>query len=131
MNALSKTMSAAAVLAALAGCASGGYSYSQLDGYRYHKAEIDTYPVLITKVDGQSAELKTPVRVDAGPHVVAVQTYPDRRNSLREERSIDLDVKPCTHYYLVAVKPTSISTDFTVKVDYEEPVAGCTPPAAK
>ncbi|HEX6706308.1 MAG TPA: hypothetical protein VF169_16230 [Albitalea sp.] len=123
--------SAALVLAAsLAGCASD-YHYSKIDGYRYFKAPLDTYPVLVTKIDGQSTPLSTPVLVEPGPRQVAVQTYPDQYHRFGEERTISLDVKPCTHYYLVAVKPNRISADFDVKIDYEQSVPGCTPPGAK
>src|SRR5438132_128049 len=72
MNPLSKIFCAAASLAALAGCASG-YHYSQIDGYRYFKAPIDTHPLIITKVDGASTLPGTrPVPVEPGARVVAV-----------------------------------------------------------
>lgn len=129
MNALMKTIGATAALLAVAGCASTGYHYSKLDGRRYYQAPIDTYPLLVTKVDGKSTMPSTPVLVDPGPRVVGVQTFPDKIHPLGEERTINLDVKPCTHYYLVAVKPTRIATDYTVKIDHEEPVPGCSPPA--
>jgi hypothetical protein len=38
-------------------------------------------------------------------------------------------VKACTRYWLVAVKENRLSHDFAVKVDYEEPMSGCRPPA--
>ncbi len=129
MNALSKSLLAAATLAALGGC--GTYHASQLDGYRYYKAPIDTHPVLITKVDGVSTAPITPVQIDPGTHVVSVQTYPNRLDPLGETRTINLDVKPCTHYYLVAVKQNRLARDFDVKVEHEEPVPGCTPPTAR
>src|SRR2546423_1849610 len=94
MNPLSKIFCAAASLAALAGCATG-YHYSQIDGYRYYKAPIDTHPLIITKVDGASTLPGTrPVPVEPGPRVVAVQTYPSKLDPLGEEKSINLDVKP-------------------------------------
>ena len=130
MNALLKAVSAAAALMAIVGCATD-YHYSQLDGRRYYRTPIDTYPLLVTHIDGQSTPLSEPVLVDPGTRVVSVQTYPDKLHRFGEERTINLDVKPCTHYYLVAVKSTAIATDYTVKVDYEEPVAGCTAPPAK
>jgi hypothetical protein len=129
MNALMKTMGAAAALLAVAGCASTGYHYSRLDGRRYYQAPIDTYPLLVTRVDGKSTPLSTPVLVDPGTRQVAVQTFPDPLHPLGEERTINLDVKPCTHYYLVARKVTRLASDFEVKIDHEEPVSGCSPPA--
>ncbi|WP_280154293.1 hypothetical protein [Piscinibacter sp. XHJ-5] len=131
MKAVLKTTGAAAALLAIAGCASTDFHYSKLDGRRYYQAPIDTYPVLVTKVDGKSTMPSTPALVEPGPRVVAVQTLPDHLHRFGEERTINLEVKPCTHYYLVAVKPTRVATDFTVKIDHEEPVSGCTPPPAK
>jgi hypothetical protein len=34
-------------------------------------------------------------------------------------------VAPCTRYYLVAQKPNRLMSDFTVKVDYQESIGGC------
>ena len=121
---------AAAVLCAvaLAACASTDYHYSQLVGQRYHRTPIDTYPVSIVRVDGKDT-LMRPVLVDPGHHKVTVQGPPGAVSRLGEEREIALDIRPCTRYYIVAVRPNRLASDFTVQVDYEEPVGGCTPPA--
>jgi hypothetical protein len=114
----------AAVL--LAGCATT--EYSRLEGTRYYRATIDTYPVMVVKVDGESTGLHLPVLVKPGPHTVTVQTYPNPLQRLGKERSIALDVQRCTRYYLVAVKAVPLSTDFEVKVDFAEPIPGCAAP---
>lgn len=103
-------------------------TYSQLDGRRYHRAPIDTYPVAIVKVDG-SSELRNPVLVEPGVHKITVQAPPGGALRYGPEQTITLDVKPCTRYWLVAVKETALASRFTVKVDHEEPIGGCTPPA--
>jgi len=121
---------AAAALVALGGCASGGYHFSQIVGDRYFKTNIDTYPVSINEVDGRSYLGRAPVLVDPGLRKIVVQGPPTAVN-LQETRAIELDVKPCTRYYLVALKSNRLDNDFTVKVDHEEPVAGCTPPPPK
>ena len=113
---------AAAVL--LAGC---GTTYSQLDGNRYHRAQIDTYPVAIVEVDGGS-ELRNPVYVDPGLRQVTVQAPPGGAGGYGERQTIALDVKPCTRYWLVAVKENPLSSRFTAKVDHQETISGCTPP---
>jgi hypothetical protein len=59
---------------------------------------------------------------------VTVQGPPTATSRLGEERTIELNVAPCTRYYLVAVKENRLLNDFTVKVDYQEPIGGCTPP---
>jgi len=117
----------AGVVALLAGCASGNYHYSQLDGHRYFRTPIDTHPVLIVRVDG-SDTVFSPVPVEPGLRKVTVQGPPTVTSRRGEERTIELNVAPCTRYYLVAVKDNRLSNDFTVKVDYQEPVGGCTPP---
>jgi hypothetical protein len=116
-----------AAVALLAGCASSSYHYSQLDGHRYYRSSIDTHPVQIVRVDG-SDTVFSPVPVEPGVRKVTVQGPPTPTSRYGEERTIDLSVAPCTRYYLVAVKDNRLSNDFSVKVDYQEPVGGCTPP---
>ena len=123
------TVLALAAAALLSGCATSNYHFSQILGTRYIKTNIDTYPVNINEVDGSSYLGIIPVLVDPGMRNVVVQGPPTFVNLL-ETRTIALDVKPCTRYYLVAVKQNRLDTDFTVRIDYEEPVSGCTPPPA-
>jgi hypothetical protein len=114
-------MLAIASLAGLVGCST---PYSQLVGYRYFRTPIDTYPVSVTRVDDTSYA-RLPVLIEPGTHEVTVQAPPAAGFAYGNSRTITLDVKPCTRYYLVAVKPNALSQDFSVKVDYEEPVSGC------
>lgn len=124
-------LAAAALALMLAGCASTstGYHYSQLVGKRYFKTNIDTYPVLILDVDGRSF-VGVPVLVDAGMRDVLLQGPPTTVD-LQLTQVMKLDVKPCTRYYLVAVKQNPLQNEFTPRVDYEEPVPGCTPAPTK
>ena len=119
--------SVAAALA-LSACASLDYHYSQLSGQRFHASPIDTYPVSIVRVDGRDTVMR-PTPVDPGLRKIVVQGPSDGVSREGRQREISLDVKPCTRYYLVAVKANRLSSDFDVKVDHEEPVGGCTPPA--
>src|SRR5512137_279974 len=99
--------SAAAVVVMLAGCASSGYHFSQLEGRRFFKTNIDTYAVIISRVDGDSTPLNQPVLVNPGMRTVEVQG-PPTPTSNGELRSITFDVKPCSRYYLVAVKASPL-----------------------
>jgi len=134
---------AAAVAAAtvLAACASTDYHYSQLSGVRYYRVPIDTYPLSIVRVDGQDV-LAGPLRrvpdhmdpyqrpvslVEPGMRQVTVQGPPGGTGGIGELRTVPLEIAPCTRYYLVAVKSTPLANDFTVRVDHQEPVSGCTP----
>ena len=143
---ISRLLRPAAVLAAatvVAACASTGadYHYSQLSGVRYFRVPIDTYPVSIVRVDGQDV-LAGPLRrvpdhmdpyqrpvslVEPGLRQVTVQGPPGGTGGVGELRTVPLEIAPCTRYYLVAVKTTPLANDFTVRVDYQEPVSGCTP----
>ena len=119
------TFAATALLAAAlaAGCATTT-PYSQLSGKRYHLAPIDTYPVFVTRVDGTSY-LDDPVLVEPGRHKVVLQGPPGAASRIGVERTLDLDVKPCVRYYLVARKQNRLADDFEPIVDHEEPVPGC------
>ena len=66
-----------------------------------------------------------------GVRTIEVQGPPTITNTAGELRDFTLDVKSCTRYYLVAVKAARLDNDFTVRVDYQEPVPGCTPPPSK
>ena len=113
-------MAAAAALAT-AGCAS---TFSYIDGNKYFRTEINSFSVLVLEVDGKSY-VQNPVMVDPGKRVIRVQGPAAPGFRFGEDRTLTLDVKPCTRYYLKAVKPNSISQDFTPMVDFEEPIAGC------
>ena len=118
---------AVVAVAALSACASTDYHFSQLYGSRYFRAPIDTYSVTIVRVDGKDTLLR-PVLVDPGPRKIVVQGPPGGAKGIGQEREIDLNIAPCTRYYLVAVKDNRLASDFTVRIDYQEPVGGCTPP---
>lgn len=125
MSALSSTTLLAWPLAtALAACAGLPRPFSQIDGQKYRLTAIDTYPVQIIRVDDRDT-IDSPVFVDPGLRTVTVQGPPDGVHRLGEQRVIDLNVAPCTRYHLVAVKPNRLLTDFSVKVDYQEPIGGC------
>lgn len=121
------TLILAAATALLGGCAT---PYSELSGARYHQTPIDTYPVIVTRVDGRSTPLHGRTLVDPGRRSITVQGPPTLTSRTGRETRIDLDVKPCTRYYLVAVKDNRLANDFEVQVDHEEPMGACTPPAS-
>jgi len=131
MRASSNPLLSVAALAAVvfSACASTNYHFSQLYGNRYFKTPIDTYPVAIVRVDGKDNVFK-PALVDPGLRQVSVQGPPGGAGGTGEVKTLALDVAPCTRYYLVAVKQNRLSSDFSVRVDHQEPVSGCTPPHA-
>ena len=113
---------AVAAAVAVAGCATPTFSY--IDGNRYFRTELNATSVIVLDVDGRSS-LQNPVMVEPGKRVVRVQGPAAPGFRFGEERTITIDVKPCTRYYLKAVRPNSISQDFTLAIDFEEPITGC------
>jgi hypothetical protein len=112
-----------AAVAAIAGCTTTPFSY--IDGNRYFKAEMFSYSVIVLDVDGRS-DTRNPVMVEPGRKVIRVQGPPATGFPQGEVRAITLDVKPCTRYYLKAVKKNQLEQDFVPQVDYQEPISGCT-----
>lgn len=119
---MKRALLAATASLAIAGCATPTFSY--IDGNKYFQAEMNSYSVIVLDVDG-THYARNPVMIDPGRRVVRVQGPPSPGFTYGESRSITLEVKPCTRYYLKAVKKNSIEQDFTPMVDYEEPISGC------
>jgi len=115
-------MTMAAAVSALAGCAA---PCSYIDGNRYFQADINSSSVIVLDVNGRS-DTRNPVMVDPGKHVIRVQGPAPGGFRFGEVRTLTLEVKPCTRYYLKAVRQNSLQLDFEPKVDFEEPIAGCT-----
>ncbi len=111
-----------AAAAALAGCATPTFSY--IDRNRWFRAGMNTYAVIVLDVDVVSYS-RNPVMFDPGERMIRVQGPPSPGFSYGETRTIALDVKPCTRYYLKAVKQNPLRQDFTPMVDCEEPIPGC------
>jgi hypothetical protein len=112
------------VLASLGGCARSE-TYSYLDGYRWSRAELDTYDTVILAVDGKSYPYNSHIRVDPGRHRIAFQTQPVAGFSSSARKEIELDVEPCMRYWFEAKRVNALAQDFEPRVNYKEPIAGC------
>ncbi len=110
--------------AVLTACAGLPQPFSQLDGHKYHPVPIDTYSVQIVRVDGRDT-LDSPVFVEPGVRQVTVQGPPDGAHRFGEQRTTELTIAPCTRYYLVAVKSNRLMSDYSIKIDHQEPIGGC------
>ena len=116
------------VLALLQGCATTP-SFSQLVGERYFVTNLDTYPLLIAAVDGSSSTI-TPKFVEPGVRQLVLQG-PSGAAGIPPVLNYTLDVKPCTRYYIVAVKASPLDNNFTPRIDYEMPLSSDCKTAAR
>lgn len=114
-------LTVSAIALAATGCAT---NFSYIDGNRFFKAELNTHSVIVLDIDGKS-QIRNPVMVEPGVRVVRVQGPAAPGFRFGQDRTLTLDVKPCTRYYLKAVTPNAISQEFTPMVDFEEPISGC------
>jgi len=113
--------SLALALALLSGCATSP-SFSQLVGERYFVTNIDTYPLVIAAVDGSSSTISTKF-VEPGMRQLVLQGPPGAAG-IPPVLDFALDVKPCTRYYIVAVKASPLDNNFTPRVDHEMLLSG-------
>lgn len=115
-----------AAAAALAGCAATE-PFSQLDGQRWRKAELNTFDVLIVSVDGKHYVQRPgePVRIEPGLRRIVVQGPPAAGFRFGEQRTLELNVEPCVRYWLEAKKANALAQDFEPRVNHREPIPGC------
>jgi hypothetical protein len=106
----------ATAMLVMAGCAA-----SSLDKARFQQgASIETHPVRIVAVDGATVN-ETSTAMAAGLRKVTVQMPTAAGFKPGDTKTIDLDVKACTQYWLVATRDTRASaSEYDVKVDQEK-----------
>ena len=116
------------VIGLLAGCATVTDGSSQLTGQRWKRAELNTFDVMIISVDGKHFIERPgfPVLVEPGKRAIVVQGPGASGFTYGEQRTLTLEVKPCTTYYLEAKKPNALAQDFEPRVNHTEARAGCT-----
>ena len=118
-------VAAVAAIGITAGCATT-QPFSQLDGYRWNKAGLDTFDVTIISVDGEHyIQRGTPIMISPGSHKIIVQGPPTAGFRTGAQKTLDLNVEPCTRYWLEARKQNALQQDFTPAVNYSDRISGC------
>ena len=109
----------------LASCSTTPKEFSYLDGYRWSRAEINTYDTLIVSVDGKSYTYNTAILVEPGRHHIVFQTRPVAGFTYSPDKTLDIDIKPCVRYWFEAKRVSSLEQDFEPRVNYTERIVGC------
>jgi hypothetical protein len=119
------TLLLAAAVVAAAGCATRE-PFAQLQGQRWNRVELNTFDVTIISVDGEHyVQRGSPIVISPGPHKIVVQGPPTAGFRYGQQRTLELNVEPCTRYWLEAKKANALAQDFEPRVNYREPIAGC------
>ena len=118
-NSTTHATSAAAIAVAL--LLAAGCTTSSLDKARFQQgAAIETHPVRIVAVDGATVN-EASTAMAPGLRKVTVQMPTAAGFKPGDTKTIELDVKACTQYWLVATRDArSAATDYDVKVDQEK-----------
>lgn len=98
---------------------------SYLDGNRFYRANIHTFPTRVAAVDGQQTFVReNPVRVEPGEHVIRVVTVPTAGFSTAAPRDLTLNIEPCRRYFIVAERDNRLIQDWRPVIEYVAPSGG-------
>jgi hypothetical protein len=112
-------------LAALAACASEPFSYLEAD--RWSRVEMNTSDTLIVSIDGKPNLSGSRIRVDPGHRRIVFQMKPGDGSPSIRQKTLELDVEPCTHYWFEAKRASAQDLDFEPRVNHKDPIVGCGP----
>lgn len=117
---------AAALALLLGGCAGSMYSaYSEpyvIFVSEHRMALQGVLPAIVTAIDGVNVAdgVKSPVKPGTRAVEVSVTGMPEPNR-----RTITVDAKPCTRYYLGAKRPAAPATEWNAYVTGTEPIGEC------
>lgn len=107
------------------GCATYGPTWSEISGDRYNTTIMNRRPAYVQKVDGTSAYVTYPVKLDPGTHEIELAANARGWPGGPALHTMTMTLAPCTRYYLNAQFNSPVSPDWQPVVDYSEPIAGC------
>lgn len=108
-----------------ASCASMTSSFSEVSGDRFNLAVENRRAVAIESVGNRPGWTNgAPVQVDPGPQRVVVSSL--NHNGFRGRTvAFELNVEPCTRYFVNAQFENPITPQFVPVIDHQERIAGC------
>jgi hypothetical protein len=100
-------------------------SYSEVVGDRFNQAPVDRRAVDIVSVGGTSGWANgSPVQVNPGLQRVVISSQ-NHRGFRGRTVAFELNVEPCTRYYINAQFANPVTPDFVPVIDHQETIAGC------
>ena len=122
---MNRPLLACALLAtsALAGPYDQVYSILTTDTAR--SADPNLRPVFVNRVDGETQVADNKAVIAPGKRKVTVDLPPSKGFRQPTQNTFDLDVKPCTRYYLAAKLDSQVTQGWTPVVRSAEPIVEC------
>jgi hypothetical protein len=100
--------------------------YAVIDTTDWNKVEAYSAPVTIASIDGQDYLSETRRTITPGKHTLEfVTTRTVKSSKIRQTRSIELEVKPCTTYYFYAKHASKYSPEWELKLLRETTIKSC------
>lgn len=110
----------------LAGAVAAAEPFAVIDTTDWNKVENHAAPVTIASIDGKDHLSETRRTITPGKHTLEfVTTRTVKTSKVRQTRSIELEVKPCTTYWFYAVHASRYSAEWELKLLRETPIEDC------
>ena len=123
MKRIPALLCALAVTPAFAGPYDQVYSILTTDPSR--SADPNLRPVFVNRVDGESMLSDNKAVVSPGKRKVTVDLPPRKGFKQPTQNTLELEVKPCTRYYLAARLDTQVTQGWTPVVRSSEAIGEC------
>lgn len=115
---------ASLLVLALAGWTDGPFAV--IDGTDWPKTEPYSAPVTIASIDGKDYLNESRRTLTPGPHRLEfITTRLTRGHKLRQTRTIDIELKPCTTYYFYAKHPSKFADEWELTLLRESEIKKC------
>jgi hypothetical protein len=123
---MTRTLTLCLIAACSLIAAGAGEPYAVIDTTDWNKVEAYSAPVTIASIDGQDYLSETRRTITPGKHTLEfVTTRTVKSSKIRQTRSIELEVKPCTTYYFYAKHASKFSPEWELKLLRETPIKSC------
>ena len=121
------------VVPLLGGCQTWGPTWSEISGETYPSGKIEQYrrPAFVERIDGQTAFIGDPIRVDPGVHRIEVWAPDPRWPTGSGNKLIVVDAAPCKRYYVNAQFENNLSREWMPVIDYVGDIPLCETAAKK
>ena len=99
--------------------------WSIVETYYGRTADPHLRRVIINRVDETNTQVQNRVVTTPGRHNVVLDVPPRKGFHTATQMQLDMDLKPCTRYYMAAELKSTTLQEWKPIVKYEEPIGEC------